>query len=248
MLFSSRGPRRTIDVARLGRRGFQLAAGRFADVTPVGDLNGDRRADVGVAELRGRTVLLELVFGLRRTGTLDVRRATFPVVTATGLARFEPAGDVNGDGAGDLAVVEGERGCVLFGRRGGWPARSGCTAAAGLVVAADADESVVTGLTAAGDLDRDGYHDLFARVSERRGPGTARAPGALMIVYGRRDPGRVVLSTDPRTTRITARPDLGEGWVGDYASPGDVRADGRPDVVIGSGWSGDAWVLSPAIE
>jgi hypothetical protein len=246
VVFGRRGPRRTLDLARLGRSGFQISAGRFADAVPVGDIDGDGRADLGVQQLGGGTASLRLAFGRRRTGTLVVG-GDRPSVTGIRFARFGAAGDVNGDGIGDLAVAEPNvRVCIVFGRRQPWPSRSGCTATGGLIVRGADRPHALTSVEPVGDIDGDGNADvLVSAPGVPRGYPRAETTGAVYLVYGRNEPGRIVVPTAPRILEITGGPTLGSDGFGDAAGPGDITADGKADLVVGSPWSGDGWVLSP---
>jgi hypothetical protein len=246
VVFGRRGTRRTLDLARLGRNGFQISAGRFAYATHVGDLDGDGRSDLGVPQLRGGTASLRVVFGRRWTGTLVVGDG-HPTVTGGRYATFGPAGDVNGDGIDDLAVAEpGVRVCVVFGRRPAWPSRSACTATGGLIVRGADRPHAVVGAAPAGDLDGDGNAELLVSAPNApRGSPQADTSGVVYLVYGRREPGRIVLPTAARVLEITGSPKLGYDGFHYFAAPGDLTADGRPDLVLGSGTSGDGWVLSP---
>ena len=242
VVFGKRGPRRTLDLGMLGRIGFRISTGRFGEVEPLGDLNGDGRADLGVIGFNRGSAILRLVLGRRASGTLVVGERR-PVVTSAGFRSFGPAGDVNGDGIGDLAVAESGRACAVFGRRS-WPSRSGCTATRGLIVRGTARAYTVSWLEPAGDVDGDGLSDVLVGAPSVLRQGSD-ATGAVYLVYGRREPGRILLPADSRIIELAGGPKLYNDSFAEAAGPGDLTADGRPDVVLGSGWSGDGWVLSP---
>ncbi len=135
-----------------------------ASVAPAGDLNGDGYADLLVA-LRpwGSAVYLG---GPDTLTLLRVLRAP-----DDGDLLASAAGDVDGDGFYDLAVLPRGTDAVLLYRG----------APGGLVDAPYPVEGIgwryVESLTAAGDLDGDGYDDLAA---------TAPSQGIVYAVYGHR--------------------------------------------------------------
>ena len=100
----------------------------------------------------------------------------------------------------------------------------------------------------AGDLDRDGFGDLWVGAPSERIAGSDFGGGAVYIVYGRKGARRIDVAGDPRVVRIAAAPDLGEslGVVtsgGSVAAVGDLTGDGRADIVLGGDLRGRAWVM-----
>jgi hypothetical protein len=255
VVFGSSAKRRTLAVGRLRNRGFTIRSAivPLVDAAPVDDVNGDGRADLVVRRGRPGRAILHVIFGRRRTGTLvldDRRSSRVPVVLVKPQAeRVASAGDFNGDGIGDLAVAErGVRVCIVFGRRGAWPAESGCSAERGVLIVRGLPQGHDLGFAvqSAGDVDGDGYDDLLVSTpGERRGDREASSTGAVYLVYGRKSVGRVSLATDDRVLKITGGPALREELGFQLGAPGDITADGRPDIVLGGFWSGQAWILSP---
>ncbi len=96
----------------------------------------------------------------------------------------------------------------------------------------------------AGDLDGDGYGDLWVSATSERIPGSSFGGGAVYIVYGREAAGRINVASDPRVVRIAPTPKLGEILGFSVAVAGDVTGDRRADLVVGGYYSGKAWVLS----
>jgi len=104
------------------REGLALTGVAVDDIAPVGDLDGDGRDDLAVAVDRYGDPAVVVVFG-RATGTVapaetgtDTDVLRIPGVSPPTHARegVVPAGDANGDGRPDLALVHFGRPWILF--------------------------------------------------------------------------------------------------------------------------------------
>jgi hypothetical protein len=216
-------------------------------VSAAGDVNGDGLADVAVgapsASPRKRVSAgaVYVVYGKKTSDRVDLERLGDGGYRIDGSRRsaqagsaVASAGDVNGDGRGDLLV-------------GNWPAALGGTDGAYLVFGAARTGSVdlahlgpdgftfdagkrtvglwVDGL---GDVNADGLADMVIA-----GPAVKSSKGGrAYVVYGRAAPGTVKLATvgrDGGGYRISGGGDAGYPVSG----PGDVNGDGRPDVLVG---------------
>jgi len=127
--------RASVNLGSLGRQGFRITTSReFVTATLAGDVNGDGRSDIVFSDRTPDTAYV--VFGKTTTNTVAAAR-----LGAGGLTiRGEPdtnfpsaaaaAGDVDGDGLGDvllgasgaLPLGDGYRGgsvYVIYGRRSG---------------------------------------------------------------------------------------------------------------------------------
>ncbi len=180
------------------------------------DLDGDGVPDVATGTSGGNVaVYLGGASGLGGAPTLlanpDSPKSNFGYVIAA-------AGDLNGDGYGDLAVGEcGQAGGqvhVYFGGPGGVQ-----TASSQTLAAPDNQSGFGCRLTAAGDLDGDGYADLaIARTGED-------FSGGLYIYRG----GAAGL---PATTTRIDSPDYHPSRLGySLAGVGDLDGDGYADLV-----------------
>jgi hypothetical protein len=214
-------------------------------VTGLGDVNGDGRDEVAVSGYAGVAV----VFGRADGQTVDVSQAGdwgFRIsgvgttggygfgTTSGGIAEVNTsmvdAGDQNGDGRPDLAVVAGDdevdvvdtpaqpAGATLTG-----PALG--TSGFRLVRPGLSNQRVMT-VSRAGDLDGDGRQDLVV-AWDQRDPFTSRAVGVVSPAAG-------------TTVNLGTAVDAGIGWevaapgsfIENALSIGDQNGDGRRDVLL----------------
>lgn len=232
------------------RHSLRITGASLVEVAPAGDVNGDRRADVVVigARPRERRRRAWVVFGRALPASVDVRNLGGGGITIWGpphaSAAFtqwltvHAAGDVNGDGRGDLAVGDQffpDRTCrapdldcdgrawIVFGRRR--PPRLiklphirpfGYT----IRPTAEAEvEDIGAYVTSAGDLDGDGRDETI--VGAR-----SFAPNAIVpfVVWGTREKRRRDLVLRERNSYLWA-------WA-DATPMGDVNGDGRDDLAV----------------
>jgi hypothetical protein len=163
------------------------------------------------------------------------------------------AGDVNGDGVGDLivgapwwadAAVKDGRAYVIFGSAGGLPAidLASLTPQQGFVIDAPAgDVRTGTSVAAAGDVNGDGFDDLI--VGSPFDDSGGFATGAAHVIFGRAgDFGvlsggrRVVdLSAQPSGAFVTLFGEATEDLAGyAVAGLGDIDGDGYADFGVGA--------------
>lgn len=124
------------------------------------------------------------------------------------------AGDFDGDGQRELAFVQGEGALILEADRSGEPRRTAADFA-----------SLEAGpcIACPGDLDADGADDLVVATADSSCSGVPEGDRAgLVVAYSGRT-GEVLW----RVNGVGATLHMGHG----LAAPGDVNADGVPDVV-----------------
>ena len=246
----------TVDLASPGNSGYRVVGAAAGDragisVAGVGDLNGDRRADVLVgadgAEHSGRRFSgsAYVVFGRATTEPVALGvlgglgfRVDGPESALVGTS-VAGAGDVNGDRVPDLVV--GGPGAdlfsgvafVVFGRTSAATVDLTALAGAGIridgAVAGDRAGGAVAG---AGDVNGDGRADVVV-AADGADPRQRRDAGAVYVVFG---------------TTSTAAIDLAalgpQGFAIDGAAAGDnagaalavgsAGGDGRLEVVAGA--------------
>ena len=216
--------------------GAQFEARLGHAVADAGDVNGDGFSDVIVSAIfydtatawnGGRT----FVFNGSEEG-LSPGADWFVDLPGHSVAA---AGDLNGDGYGDVVVGSYGAGDVLpgFGSGGAFFAyygSSGGLTSALKISGTQAGEYLGWDVGGAGDVNGDGYDDVIV--------------GALRYDNGQGDEGRAFvhygsLTGLTREAAWTGESDQDLGWFGTaVAGAGDVNGDGYDDIIVGSpGWS-----------
>ena len=184
------------------------------------------------------------------SGTLDLatdadgRLAGEAVGDAAGWA-VAPAGDVNGDGRPDLLVgapgadPQGRKDAgtvyVVFGPAGGLPTALGSLSARGFRIdGGAAGHRVGTSVSAAGDVDGDGFGDVLVGAPQWAWGDGDDGPGAAFLVRGGPGTAPVDLGLpSPRVTRFSTAGARDQTGMAVSAAP-DMEGDGRPELLIGA--------------
>jgi hypothetical protein len=232
-------------------------------VSAAGDLNGDGLADLLVGAVQGDPNAINkagrtyVVFGKADTAAVNlsaVAAGTGGFVMngqladdATGWAATN-AGDINGDGIGDL-IIGSSRGSsaatgvcyVVFGKANNTTAiELGALAAnnAGFsLVGETTQDDLGRSVSSAGDVNGDGLADLIVSATSNSFSGTSA--GRSYVVFGK---------TDTTTVNLTAVTAGSGGFVvngqstsdysgGAVANAGDVNGDGYADLIIGASYA-----------
>ncbi len=263
IVYGDSTPASSFDLVSLdGTNGFVVSNAPFggSSVSGAGDINGDGYDDVIVGtDVFGTAGDAYVVFG----GTGVVANVLLDeldgnngfrltvVDAANGIqlgASVSSAGDINGDGFGDLVVgaaysdtqgdAEAGISYVVFGKAGGFDAVINVDELDGTngfrIDGAEADDRLGIAVSQAGDVNADGYDDLI--VATQYGGNTfpsSPAAGQTYVLFG--NGSGFAPTIDLASLSATEGVRLDGGFtVSSVAAAGDVNGDGFDDIMIGA--------------
>jgi hypothetical protein len=226
-----------------------------SSIAAVANLTGDRRPALVIGapyeSVPGRPVagVVHVLFATARTGTVSLGDPTLHGFRIIGARAYEtagfnvtPAGDVNGDGRGDILLTAPREGFTCASAGNG---PCGNAPRDAYVIYGKADQGTIDiahlrrsqGFMIKG-VEGGGLHGGIAGLGRfdgsRYGAIAVDSSRCTYVIYGGRDPANVDLAhLGSRGFRITAG-GPGAGPLG-VAAAGDVNGDGRPDLLLYKG-------------
>ena len=250
----------TLNVSNLGADGFAITAttglaGVGQSVSGAGDINGDGFDDIIVSasrtEFYGTTPAAYVVFG-KESGFATVDLNSLPAADGFAISGFawygnngfsvSGAGDVNGDGFADIIVGGtydyGLPGAayVIFGKDTGFGSidLNNLASADGFAIHNQTPNIGGFSVSAAGDINGDGFADLIVGDSGADGGGTDS--GDAYVLLGRASGfGTIDLANLSPDDGFILRGDAAGDRAGFSVSGGaDVNGDGIADIIVGA--------------
>ncbi len=194
------------------------------------DANGDGFGDVAVGDSDAFAPTQHVY--VHHGGPAGPSAAPSSVLTVASpvagyAASIASAGDVDGDGFGDLLVGSPQENTVYVYRGG----PEGFSDPPAGILSGPAKSSFGAAVSGAGDVDGDGYADMVVGLPLRAPPGGSLVQGAAILYYG--GPGG---PSPSRSIELPPRPGSDAQGFGTFVSTaGDVDGDGLGDVAV---WGG----------
>jgi hypothetical protein len=240
----------SVDLAALGVGGFEIQGRRDSEagatVAGLGDVNGDGLADVALSgySLIGPGAFVVYGHQGNRAVSLQQLGSDGWVINGSGLRGA--AGDVNGDGLGDV-IVSGNSPTnrqpqasiyIVFGGARSTPVDTAALGDAGISIAPPSAFTDLFDATGVGDANGDGLADVALAMPRSADHGVLT--GAAWVVLGRHDPGLITLGADDTTYRIVGASGSqrflqpGDRTAAGLAGGADLNGDGLSDIVLGA--------------
>ncbi|QDV47603.1 FG-GAP repeat protein [Stieleria neptunia] len=220
-------------------------------VSGAGEINGDGLADLLISTQNGRSYL---VFGKTDGFAASVELAAldgsdgFRINGMAGYTHYvSEAGDINGDGLGDVIIgspdpLQNDPGesYVIFGSGSGFAATVDLSSLNGVsgfrIDGIDAFDRAGLSVSGAGDVNSDGFDDLIVGAPSAD-PGSIDKAGESYVVFGKASSFTATFSLSSldgvngfQINGIKANDRAGES----VAGAGDVNGDGFDDVILGA--------------
>jgi hypothetical protein len=244
----------TFELGQQMDRGYRIITGspnRNFNLTVggAGDANGDGKADVVIGYIPNlsSTGFGYVVFGKADSEDIDVHDLGSHGFEVKGTKRRSSTGDavtgigdINSDGKDDVAIGAPFRNCcgagkvfVIFGKKSTKTLRTSRLGQHGYTIKpVRPNDGTGLSIDGAGDINGDGFADFLVGVPESS-LGGRKASGSIYVVYGgTRDVNIQLSELGRRGYRLDGTRELDQLGAS-LAGPGDVTADGVPDILSG---------------
>ena len=232
-------------------------------VSAAGDINGDGLGDLiigaNLADPNGKTDAGEsyVVFGSNAAWPASMNLSSLNgsngfVLNGVDINDYSgssvsAAGDINGDGLGDLIIgayvagqIDAGKSYVVFGSNAAWPASmnlSSLNGSNGFVLNGfDTNDQSGYSVSAAGDINGDGLGDLIIGALWAA-PNATTGAGKSYVVFGSNEAwsaGMSLFALDGSNGFVLNGIDINDHSGNSVSSAGDVNGDGFADLIIGA--------------